>query len=97
MVHSAMHLPKPSRWPPCGEKHAVAVLASISDAAWLPRVQMFEGVRMVYDKNPSPMIVPLLTFYPPVTHYAAVTTPTTSYSAIIRFAICLSFGPAWVL
>jgi hypothetical protein len=50
-----------SRWPPCEElKHAVAVLASINDAARQPRLQPLSGER--YDKSRSPKIDPLLTF-----------------------------------
>lgn|SRR6266850_4050073 len=69
-----------SRWPPCELKHAVAVLASINDAARQPRLQPLSGER--YDKSRSPKIDPLLTFSILPSH-SPVTTPTTPYSVTI--------------
>jgi hypothetical protein len=74
--------PSLSRWPPCESKHAVAVLASINDAARQPRLRPVRGCER-YDKSRSPKIDPPLTFSILPSH-SPVTTPTTSFSVTIR-------------
>ena len=91
IVDSAMQLPK---WRPfrtrhvrrlADTEHAVAVLASINDAARLPRVRPLRGDQC-YHKNPSPMIDPLLAFYPPI----ILTTSNVNYlvSCDHPFTVC---------